>query len=64
MLPFGEHAHVNVSFVFTLVYVVCYVIMEPLAGTLAAGMVGFLYLYSGQLVSTGVVVLGRFQSFF
>ena len=58
LLPFGDHANVNLSLVFSLVYVVCYIIMEPFAGTLGAGLVGAIYLYSGYLVNTGTLVLG------
>ena len=37
---------------------ICYVIMEPLAGTIGAGLVGTIYLYSGHLVATGVQIQG------
>ena len=59
MIPYGDHAHVKLSLVFSLVYMICYIIMEPIAGTLGAGLVGGIYLYTGHLVSTGAIVLGR-----
>jgi hypothetical protein len=60
-LPYGDHAHINLSFVFTLTYMICYVIMEPLAGSLGAGLVGIIYLYTGHLVHTELVVLGSYS---
>ncbi len=49
-VPFGAEAQVNVAFILTLVYVVCYVIMEPFAGSIGAALVTSIYLYSGHLV--------------
>ena len=49
-VPFGAEAQVNVAFILSLVYVVCYVIMEPLAGSIGAALVTSIYLYSGHLV--------------
>ena len=49
-LPFGADAKVNVAFVVAVVYVVCYVVMEPVVGTVGAIMVTAIYLYSGHLV--------------
>ena len=57
-LPFGSTAHINVSFVFAVVYMTCYIIMEPLAGSLGAGLVGTIYLYSGHLVAAGTQIQG------
>jgi hypothetical protein len=58
MLPLGSSAHINVSFLFALVYMTCYVIMEPIAGAIGAGLVGTIYLYSGHLVATGTQIQG------
>jgi hypothetical protein len=38
---------------------ICYIIMEPLAGAIGAGLVGTIYLYSGHLVATGVQIQGK-----
>ncbi len=34
------------------IYIVCYVVMEPIAGTIGATLVASVYLYSGHLVSS------------
>ena len=34
------------------IYIVCYVVMEPIAGTIGAALVATVYLYSGHLVTT------------
>ena len=34
------------------IYIVCYVVMEPIAGTIGAALVALVYLYSGHLVTT------------
>ena len=47
---FGAEAQVNVALILSLVYVVCYVIMEPLAGSIGAALITSIYLYSGHLV--------------
>jgi hypothetical protein len=48
----------NVAFLVAAVYVVCYVVMEPIAGSVGAILVSAIYLYSGHLVSgTNVLML-------
>lgn len=55
--PFGAEAQVNVAFILSLVYVVCYVIMEPLAGSIGAALVTAIYLYSGHLVCSDLGII-------
>ena len=57
-LPFGHHAHINIAFVLGLIYMLSYVIMEPLVGAIAAALVAIIYLYTGHLVNTEALVLG------
>ena len=42
-----------------MIYAVCYVIMEPLAGLLGAGLVSLLYVYSAKLVGVGATFGGH-----
>ena len=41
-----------------MTFSVCYIVMEPFAGTLGAFLVSMLYLQSAKLVGLGVVIAG------
>ena len=49
-LPYGAEAKVNLALIVAVVYIVCYVVMEPVVGTVGALMVAAIYLYTGHLV--------------
>ena len=50
-LPFGSDAKLNVAFIVATVYIVCYVVMEPVVGSIGGLLVAAIYLYSGHLVN-------------
>merc|ERR1712226_992364 len=51
ILPIGDFLKINGSFVVAMIYIVCYVVMEPFAGTLGALMVYYLTTQSAKLVA-------------
>ncbi len=57
-LPYGEYIVINAALVLTLIYVVCYVIMDPLVGSLGAAMVSAIYLYTSAMVIEDVHPFG------
>eukprot|EP00093_Oithona_nana_P000566 00566.XXX_989_1522_1 [CDS] Oithona nana genome sequencing. len=57
-LPSGEFFKVNLALLVTVIYMVCYVIMEPFAGTLGAILVSMLYVHSAKMVGIGAMVAG------
>jgi hypothetical protein len=46
---------VNIAFAVTVVYIVCYVVMEPVVGAVGALMVATIYLYTGHLVMSAAL---------
>ena len=57
-LPLVGNLPINISMITSLVYVVTYVLMDPIAGTLGAVMVLFLNQWTGQMVIAGAPFLG------
>merc|ERR1712021_107648 len=58
-IPDGQYLKVNVALVATLIYVVCYVVMEPFAGLIGAILVSILCITAAKLVGTGATVGGH-----
>merc|ERR1712013_180061 len=57
-IPFLGNLPVNIAMITTVIYVVSYVLMDPVAGTLAALMVLFLNQWTGQMVISGSPLMG------
>jgi len=58
-IPDGQYLKVNVALVATLIYAVCYVVMEPFAGLIGAILVSILCITAAKLVGTGATVGGH-----
>ena len=49
---------INIAMITTLIYVVTYVLMDPIAGTVGALLMLYLNQWTGQLVTAGAPVMG------
>jgi len=56
--PILTHVSINGAFFFSLIYIVCYPIMDPAAGSLGALLVVALYVATGILVQTTTTIAG------
>jgi len=56
--PILTHVSINGAFFFSLIYIVCYPIMDPAAGSLGALLVVALYVATGILVQTTATIAG------
>ena len=57
-VPFIGGLPLNLATITTLVYVVSYVLMDPVAGSLGALLVLYLHQWTGQMVLSGAPLLG------
>ena len=57
-IPLVGNVPINIAMITTLIYVVTYVIMDPIAGTLGALLMLFLNNWTWQLVSVGDPMMG------
>merc|ERR1711953_213414 len=51
ILPGGQYLKINAALVIALIYILCYIVMEPFAGTLGALLVYYLTTQSAKLVA-------------
>merc|ERR1712141_651797 len=58
-IPNGEYVKVNFALLTTLIYIVCHVVMEPVAGFIGAILVSLLFFTSAELVGTGATFGGH-----
>merc|ERR1712241_1090171 len=57
-IPDGQYLKVNFALITTLIYVVCYIAMEPFAGFIGAVLVSLLCVTAAKLVGTGATFGG------
>eukprot|EP00092_Neocalanus_flemingeri_P023378 GFUD01025346.1.p1 GENE.GFUD01025346.1~~GFUD01025346.1.p1 ORF type:complete len:203 (+),score=48.74 GFUD01025346.1:158-766(+) len=57
-VPLLGNLPINIAMITTLIYVVTYVLMDPIAGSLGALLMLYLNQWTGQLVSAGEPVMG------
>ena len=57
-LPFGGFVKLNAALLLVFIYVVCYPLMDPVAGTLGSALVSVIYVLTSKAVSDGVMVNG------
>merc|ERR1712156_1373536 len=57
-IPDGQYLKVNLAFVVTLIYAICYIVMEPFAGFIGAILVSLLSVTAAKLVGTGATIGG------
>merc|ERR1712083_235623 len=58
-IPDGQYLKVNLAFVVTLIYAICYIAMEPFAGLIGAVLVSLLSVTAAKLVGTGATFGGH-----
>merc|ERR1712126_448166 len=57
-IPGFQNAKINVAFIVLVVYVVCYVVMEPFVGSCASVAIMAIFVKTGSLVAADAVILG------
>merc|ERR1712015_148179 len=58
-LPFMAGAKINLSLLVTIVYIVCYLILDPIVGGVGSAMMISMYILSGRLVTSVATLAGH-----